>query len=189
MRKMAEIALAAVGMTLLLMLIAVPFVRAEGVPPPPTQVVVPPAHPLAGCYGEISASGQFLQVGDRLATGAVGAGCDTALAYNAIIGAGSRLDLGEGETTAGSFYARLGFLVNPHLMVYGLGEWRARDVKFATNGALYLGAGVETTIVIDSLAAFVEASQAISKFGTDANTVDDLQVRGGLRLRLLSVLK
>lgn len=190
MRKLAEITLASIGMLLILMLLAVPFARAEGVAPAPAPilpVVVPERHPLAGCYGELSSSGQFLAAGDRIATGAVGAGCDIPLAYNAIIGGGTRLDIGEGSS--GSFHARLGFLINPHLMVYGLGEWRARDFRFATNGALYLGAGAETTIVVDSLSAFVEASQAVSKFGTDANTIDDLQIRGGLRLRLMSVIK
>ena len=147
-----------------------------------------PAHPLAGCYGELSASGQFLTP-DRVATGAVGFGCDIVKLGLLQYGLAARYDIAEDSNiNAGSIIARAGFLLNPHVSIYPLIEWRVKDLKFASNGSAYLGAGVETTVVSDSLSAFAEASTSVSKFGAQAFFRDDIQVRVGLRWRLNGVM-
>lgn len=146
------------------------------------------AHPLAGCYGEISASGQFLTP-DRVATGAVGFGCDVVKLGLLQYGVGARYDIAEDSAVnAGSIVFKAGFLLNPHVSIYPLIEWRVKDFKFASNGSAYLGAGVETTVVTDQLSAFAEASTAVSKFGAEAYSRDDIQVRVGVRYRFNGLL-
>lgn len=181
MRRAADIGLTIIGIGLALAL-TVGAVRAADLGQP---VIVPPgaavSHPLQGCFLELSATGQFLEAGDREATGSVGLGCDFPLGYNLMAGAGARAEIGE-DIHSGSVHARLGVMLNSNLMVYGLAEWRARDIKFGDNGALYIGAGAETTIVIDRLSAFVEASTTVSEFGP-ATELDDMQIRIGARYR------
>lgn len=142
-----------------------------------------PAHPLAGCYGELSASGQFLTP-DRVATGAVGFGCDVVKLGLLQYGVGARYDIAEdANINAGSIMFRAMFLLNPHVALGPILEWRVKDFKFASNGSAYLGAGLETTVVTDQLSAFAEASTSVSKFGAQAFARDDIQVRVGLRFR------
>ena len=45
---------------------------ADGKPASPEQSA---PSPLAGCYAELSGAGTFLAAGDRVASGALGAGC------------------------------------------------------------------------------------------------------------------
>ena len=192
MRKAAEFALAiasfAFATALTLGALATSRAADLGAPVVMAAPGAQAAHPLAGCYGEISASGQFLTP-DRVATGAVGFGCDIVKLGLLQYGLAARYDIAEDSTiNAGSIIARAGFLLNPHVSLYPLIEWRVRDFKFASNGSAYLGVGLETTVVTDSLSAFVEGSTAVSKFGAEAFSRDDIQVRVGLRWRLNGVM-
>ena len=94
---------------------------------------------LTGCYAEGSIAGTFLVEGDRAASASVGAGCIANVQGPFVVGGGIRADLGDYK--AGSIYGRLGLVVNPHVNIYALGEWRVPDFKIATNGQLHLGPG------------------------------------------------
>lgn len=181
MRKFAAFCLGILSFAVLIV-ITVGAARAQTAPGPKA------AHPLAGCFAGISASGQFLTP-DRVATGAVELGCDLVKAGLFQIGMATRYDLAENSSVnAGSIAMRAGFLLNPHVSLYGLTEWRVKDFKFASNGSAYLGAGVETTVVTDQLSAFAEASTSVSKFGAEAYSRDDIQVRVGVRYRFNGML-
>lgn len=140
------------------------------------------AHPLQGCFGEFSASGQFLKA-DRVATAAVGFGCDIVKVNLLQFGGAVRYDIGESnDVRSGSFTLRAGLLLNPSTSIYGFGEWRVKDLKFKTNGSAYFGPGVEIQAFMDGFTIFTEASIALSEFGK-AYERDDMQIRAGGRLR------
>lgn len=136
---------------------------------------------LKGCFVELSASGELLH-DDRKAAGGLGAGCDGILNNLIVLGAGGSVDLG--EVKSGSITGRIGVLVNPNLVVYGTTGLVSKDLEIAKNGAWYLGAGIETTVLSDKLSAFIEGSHAVSKFGSEAFDVNDSRIKAGVRIRL-----
>lgn len=133
-----------------------------------------------GCFLEGSASGQLLH-DDRKAVGGLGLGCDVAIS-KVILGAVLRGDMG--ETKSGEIAGRVGFALNPHLMLYGVGAWVAQDYEFAENGAWFMGLGAETTALVDQLSIGIEGTHAVSKFGSEAFDVDDSRIRMYGRYRL-----
>lgn len=169
---------------MVLALIATPATAADKGGPPATleQLLTAPApSALRGCYVEAGLAGTFLAAGDRTANGALGAGCQIRI-DRAFLGANIRGFFGEEETRGGSLGARLGFALNPNVDLYGLLDWRAADFKLGTAGQLYVGAGLETTIFLDGLSGFVEASTAVSKWGANTSR-DDVATIIGLRWR------
>lgn len=144
--------------------------------PAAAPVILPP-----GCYAEFGADGQFLAKGAHEATGTVGAGCALTIRGNIVIGGGARIDAGDvgKDSIAGSFYGRLGYKLNPNLALYGMTEWRAPNVALTSTGQLYLGAGVETTLISEYISLFAEGSEAAAKAGKEQTS--DFQTRVGLR--------
>ena len=138
-----------------------------------------PYSPLAGCYGEISAAGQFLAAGDREAQGTLGHGCTVRTIGVVIVGGGARMDLGN-AVNSGSIYGRLGMALNPHLDWYGLAEWKTPNWHLTSTGQLYLGAGLETNLFKDNVVGFIEGSHAIATIGSASR--DDTLIRAGVRL-------
>lgn len=137
---------------------------------------------LRGCFIEGSASGQLLH-DDRKAVGGLGLGCDVAIS-KVILGAVLRGDMG--ETKSGELAGRVGFLVNPSLLLYGSAAWIAKDYEFAENGTAFLGAGAETELFFKNLSVGVEGMHAVSKFGKEAIEVDDTRIRVYGRFRLVT---
>lgn len=141
-------------------------------------MAMPVRQALAGCYGEIGAAGTFLAEGDRQASGLVGTGCDYKLDMF-VVGFGVRAFAG--ETTAGSFAARLGFAVNPNLTLYAGPEFRFKDWKAKGMGQMYGAIGAETSLPVRGLSAYVEGSTALSAWR--GATRDDVTTLTGLRWR------
>lgn len=133
-----------------------------------------------GCFLEGSASGQLLH-DDRKAVGGLGLGCDVAIS-KVILGAVLRGDMG--EVKSGEIAGRIGFSLNPHLMLYGTTALVAKNYEFAENGTWFMGLGAETTALIDQLSIGVEGTHAVSKFGSEAFNVDDSRIRMYGRYRL-----
>jgi hypothetical protein len=145
------------------------------------QILTAKPSALSGCYVEAGIAGTFLAAGDRTANGAFGAGCQVRL-DRAFLGANIRGFFGEAETRGGSLGARLGFALNPNVDLYGLVDWRSQDFKLGSTGQLYAGAGLETTLFVNGLSGFVEASTAVSKWGAGTSR-DDVATIIGLRWR------
>jgi hypothetical protein len=177
MRKVAIIAAAA------LLAWATPAPAADKGGPPATleQIIAASPSALRGCYVEAGLAGTFLAAGDRTANGALGGGCNLKI-DRAFIGANIRGFFGEDQTRGGSLGARLGFALNPNVDLYGLVDWRAPDFKLGSVGQLYVGAGLETTLFVEGLSGFVEASTAVSKWGAGTSR-DDVATIIGLRWR------
>lgn len=177
MRKVAIIAAA-------LMALAFPATAADKGGPAATleQIINAPAPSmLRGCYVEAGLAGTFLAVGDRTANGALGGGCNARI-DRVFIGANIRGFFGEAETRGGSLGARLGFALNPNVDIYGVLDWKAHDFKLGSAGQFFVGAGLETTVFVDGLSAFVEGSFAVSKWG-NATKDDVVATIIGLRWR------
>lgn len=149
--------------------------------PPATleQILAMPPPSLGGCFVETSATGTFLAVGNRMAAGGFGFGCDTRQGL-AVVGAGFRGDFMAGGT-AGSAYGKIGLALNPHLHAYGLLAWVAPDWKLRNVGQLHVGAGVETSVLFNGLSGFAEGTTAVSSIG--ASEKNDVLIRLGLRYR------
>jgi len=141
---------------------------------------LPPAEGLTGCYLEINAAGNFLAIGDRKATGGLGAGCDMRLAKAISWGMGFRADFG--EVKSGSAQLKLGLDINSGLKVYPFLAWRWVDWAAFDVGQLYAGAGAEASLLDSKTSAFVEGSTAVSKAGPNM-TKDDITIRFGIRQR------
>jgi len=176
MRKVAIIAAALVALVS-------PVTAADKGGPHATleQILTAKPSALSGCFVEAGLQGTFLAAGDRASNGALGAGCQLRI-DRAFLGANIRGFFGEAETRGGSLGARLGFALNPNVDLYGLLDWRAPDFKLGSVGQLYAGAGLETTLFVDGLSGFVEASTAVSKWGAGTSR-DDVATIIGLRWR------
>lgn len=138
---------------------------------------------LRGCFVEGSAVGQLLH-DDRKALGGLGLGCDVVFVDRIVAGGVLRGDFG--EIKSGELAGRVGFLVNPSLLLYGSAAWIARDYEFAENGTAFLGAGAETELFFKNLSVGVEGMHAVSKFGSEALAVDDTRIRVYGRFRLVT---
>ncbi|MGE0629773.1 MAG: hypothetical protein AB7O43_18365 [Hyphomicrobiaceae bacterium] len=136
---------------------------------------------LNACYIEASAAGNFLTVGERKATGGVGAGCDWPLMKAISAGLGLRANFG--EIQSGSAQLRVGLDVNPSLKLYPFLEWNWSDWQAWDVGQLYVGGGAETSLGTSPVSVFVEGSTAVSKAGPGV-TRDDVVIRLGGRIRL-----
>lgn len=177
MRKIALIAAAFLAL-------ATPATAADKGGPPATleQLINMKPKALSGCFVEAGLAGTFLAAGDRAATGVIGMGCDAKLNVG-IIGAGFRGHFGDNDVAGGSVYGKLGFALNPNVGLYGLIEWRVKDWRIKDVGQLHLGAGLETTLFVDGLSGFIEATTGVSKFGPGV-AKDDIGTLVGLRWRL-----
>lgn len=142
--------------------------------------MVPSPAGLNNCFIEASAAGNFLTVGERKATGAVGAGCDWPLMKAISAGLGLRANFGEMQSGSAQF--RLGLDVNPGLKIYPFLSWDWSNWQAWDVGQLYVGGGAETSLGTSNMSVFVEGSTAVSKAGTEV-TRDDVVIRGGLRYR------
>lgn len=134
---------------------------------------------LKGCYVETSVAGTFLAAGPREGQLGAGLGCDTRIDL-IVLGGGIRGDFGDFKS--GSAYAKLGFALNPHLHLYGLGEWKVPDWKIRSAGQLHIGAGVETSVLFNGVSAFLEGTTSLAKFGPAAAN-EDIAIRLGARYR------
>jgi len=143
-------------------------------------IKLPPAQGLTGCFAEINMAGNFLVIGDRKATGGIGAGCDIRIAKALSWGMGFRADFG--EQRSGSGQIRLGFDVNSGLKLYPFAEWRWSNWQAFDVGQVYVGGGAETSLLDSKTSAFVEGSTAVGKAGPNV-TRDDIVVRFGVRQR------
>ena len=133
-----------------------------------------------GCYLEGSGVGISLSAtGDRIAGLGLGGGCEIDI-DKLTAGAFARADFGNAESW--SVGLKAGINLNPGTKLYGFGAYQVPEFKFQTDGAFHIGAGIETKILDTGLAAFVEASTAVSGIGTA--TTDDIAIRAGARYRL-----
>jgi hypothetical protein len=142
---------------------------------------------FVGCRGEASIAGtsQILEnkVQRTLKQGGVGADCNVAIAPSTVFGAGVRLDLGSGSTEAG-INAKLGYALNPGVLLYGLGSYNMDATKkIGGSGVLSAGAGAEV-IVSKSVSAFFELERDLARTGDARALSEQTTGRVGLRFKL-----
>lgn len=115
----------------------------------------------------------------------LGLGYDHRLGDRLILGASARYNLTRnGDGHAIDLGARLGFLANPHLLLYVPLTYTLDaeniDIK---NGIWSVGAGIETAVLVNNLALFAEATRNFALQG-DAKWIDEAYFfRAGVRLR------
>lgn len=121
-----------------------------------------------GCRGEASIAGTSQidqnKVQRTLKQAGVGADCNVAVAPSAVFGAGVRLDFGSGSTEAG-LNAKLGYALNPGVLLYGLGQYNI-DATKKPNGTGVLSAGVGAEVIVSkNTSAFFELARDLARTG------------------------
>ena len=131
------------------------------------------------CYVEGSAASTFF-ADARRANGAIGLGCDTAL-HGALAGAGIRAQISDNDRRGWSLFARLGVMLNPSLLGYGLLSYGVPEYRLRDDGTLSIGAGIETQIGGQTI--FLEASKGIGSLNAGHDWSDEVTLRAGLRFK------
>jgi predicted porin len=140
-----------------------------------------------GCRGEASLAGTSQidqnKINRTLKQAGVGADCNMAIAPSTVLGGGVRLDLGSGSTEAG-LNAKLGYAINPGVLLYGLGQYNI-DATKKPNGTGVLSAGVGAEVIVSkNTSAFFELQRDLARTG-DARAISEQTTgRVGLRFKL-----
>jgi hypothetical protein len=141
-----------------------------------------------GCRGEASIAGTSQidnnKVNRTLKQGGVGADCNMAIAPSTVLGGGIGLDFGSGSTEA-SFKAKLGFSLNPGVLLY-LGPQYSVDATKKINGTGVLSGvlGAEVVVLPGKASAFFEVAKDLARTG-DARAISEQTTgRVGLRFKL-----
>jgi hypothetical protein len=137
-----------------------------------------------GCYGQAGASGNLFRAAGEsssLAAFGVGIGCDYRFPANMVAGASVGYDFGRDSYRALVLSGRVGYLVNPSLLVYGKLATTLDGVSPSFSGAVYAaGGGVETAIGTSNVTVFLEADTKVGQ----SDAADRMwSVRAGARVR------
>jgi hypothetical protein len=141
-----------------------------------------------GFYLEGSATMQNFEVaniGTQFGLMGLGGGYDHRVSNHFVAGVFARYDfaLDDADVRSLTLGARLGYLVNPHVMLYAPVQYQmdGSDISFS-DGIWSIGAGLETYL-LPQVTVFAEATRNISFAGTAKFLDEATTARAGLKFR------
>ena len=136
-----------------------------------------------GCYVDAGAAGFFADGLDTVKAFAIGAGCDYQLDSRFVIGIGGAYIIGTDDAKAVDALIRVGFLLNPNLLIYGRGGLLLDGDKPNFSDSIgTIGAGLETS-VSSSVTLGAEAFTGIKGWGDMKDMPDNWTGRAYLRYK------
>lgn len=161
----------------------------KGGPAPAGTVVEEPAvRNWQGFYIEGSGTMQNFEVaniGTQFGMVGLGAGWDYRASNHFVVGVFARYDfaLDDADVRSLSMGARLGYLVNPHLMLYSPLAYTVDGSDISLSDGIWsIGAGLETYL-LPQMTVFAEATRNISFSGTAKFLDEATTARAGVRFR------
>lgn len=139
----------------------------------------------SGCYVGGGVSGAFLTDGvssESIKAFTAGGGCDMTQG-RVVFGAGLDYSFGENDARMLTLNGRVGWLLNPHTLAYGLAAYtmdgRSPDLA---DGIISIGGGIETYLDA-KVTLFLQATTEVKSVGELKGLKDATMVYGGLRYR------
>jgi len=136
-----------------------------------------------GCYADAGVAGFFADGLDTVKAFSIGAGCDYQLDSRFIVGIGGAYMIGTDDARVVDAFARLGFLMNEHLMLYVRGGLLLDGDKISFDDSIgTIGAGLETSLS-SSVTIGAEAFTGIKGWGDYKEAPDNWTGRAFLRYK------
>jgi opacity protein-like surface antigen len=156
--------------------------------PAGTVVEEPAVRNWQGFYLEgsgVMANFEVANLGQQVGMVGVGAGYDHRISNHFVVGAFVRYDfaLDDADMRSLSMGARLGYLVNPHLMLYSPLAYTVDGSDISLSDGIWsIGAGLETYLM-PQVTVFAEATRNISFSGTAKFLDEATTARAGFKFR------